>query len=193
MSRPKPLSKTKQLRRQLREEQKAAALRYDALNRIASEKQLQIEALQQKLQNIGITSVHWETPGDVCDIAIRVDRKAIGHLEFPGHFLADLAGDLLTKLVREMPELSGAVPQDFFGRIRTLPTDVRNAKLFPFWKSLQHKVFDDYQKSVLENGGRISQDANAVELQEVFQRDLSFLSFCRLLELLEEHAHFIRS
>ncbi len=192
MSRPKKLSKTKQLRRQLRESEKEAQTRYDAIKRIASDKQRQLKALRQKLQNIGVTNVQLEPPGDVYGVAIRVDRRAISHLKHPGHFLADLALELFTKLVREMPELSGAVPQDFFGRIRTLPTAVRNAKLFPFWKSLQYKVFDDYQKSVLENGGRISQDANAVELQEVFQRDLSFLSFCRLLELLEEHAHLIR-
>jgi hypothetical protein len=177
MSRPKPLSKTKLLRRQLREAEQKAQTRYDAINRVASDKQRQLEEARQKLQNIGFTEVYLQEPHrEVYQVAIRVDRRAIGHLKFPGHFLADLAGELFTKLVREMPELSGAAPKDFFGRLRTLPAAERNAKLHPFWDALRRKVFDDYQKSVLENGGRFSTDANAVELQEVFQRDLSFLS-----------------
>lgn len=192
MSRPKKLSKTKLLRRQLRESIKEAQTRYDAINRLVSEKQRQIESLKSWLSSIGATSVHEVPPGNVYCVTARVDGRAMAGLKYPGQFLAGLAGELFTKLVRETPELSGAVPKDFFGRIRTLPTAERNAKLFPFWKALQRKVFDDYQKSVVENGGGVSQDANAVELQEVFQRDLSFLSFCRLLELLEEHAHLIR-
>lgn len=84
MTRPKPLSKTKQLRRQLRDAQAEAKKRYDALNLVASNKQRQIEALKSRIQSFGGTSVHETCPGDVYGVAINVDRRAVGNLKKTG-------------------------------------------------------------------------------------------------------------
>jgi hypothetical protein len=190
MSRPKNLSKTKLLRRQLRESEKEAQTRYDAINRIVSEKQRQIESLKSRLSSIGVTSVHETPPGEVYCVAVQVDRRAMAGLKQPGHFLAELANQLFTKLVREMPELSGPVPQLFFGKMRNLPTTERNARLRPFYEALRLRVYNDHSTGT---GGcyPFITDPDTSELYETFCRTLSFRSFCRLLELLEEHAHLI--
>lgn len=194
MSRPKHLSKTKLLRRQLRQAQQDAQTRYDALNHVASEKQRKIEALSHRLQAIGVTSVHERTPGKVYGVAVEVDRREIGGLKNPGHFLADLAAELFTKLAREMPELSGPMPEKFYAAMRTLPTHERRAKLMPLYDAIRRRVYDDYSK-VRPTAGNypFCPDANASELFETFHRTLTFPSFCRLLEILEENAHLIRS
>lgn len=194
MSRPKPISKTKLLRRQLRQAQQDAQTRYDALNRVASEKQRKIEALSHRLQSIGFTSVHERPPGDRYCVAVEVDRREIDGLKNPGHFLADLAAELFTKLAREMPELSDPMPEKFYAALRTLPTRERRAKLMPLYDGLRRRVYDDYSK-VRPTAGNypFCPDADASKLFETFDRTLTFPSFCHLLEILEENAHLIHS
>ena len=183
MPRPRKLSKTKQLRRDLRQAAAEHKLRYDALNRTCSEHVAEVRRLRSRLSSYGGSDVTYDHPNDLHHTSIFVDRPRVSTLRNPGELLADLAMQLCTKLVREVPELSGTLPREFLTKIRNLPTNERRAHLIPLWERLRRDIAEAYSRYETKD------NADILELYEVFTRSLTFPSFCHFLTLLEKHAN----
>jgi hypothetical protein len=183
MPRPRKLSKTKQLRRHLRQAIADHKFCYDALNRTCCEHMAEVLRLRSRLNAYGCCTVDSNLAKQFYTVSMRLNRTLVGTLQNPGELLADLAEKLCTQLVREVPELSGTLPHEFFTKIRNLPSNERRAHLIPLWDCLRHDIFNAHVAYDAKD------NADIQELNQVFTYGLTFPSFCHLLTLLEKHAN----